>query len=187
MKNYETTAADNSPPQVFGRQKEEDDMPDGGQQSGTVSGERMGLRQAREQLQRRRRRGRCLSVAAALVIGGAALLFWSVQGSVLWCALLWAAALAAVLAGRMRSEGAELDEEARRELAVRQERFRRLADWLVGIGVVLMVNGLLILFLMREEGARWALALGMVQAALGCFLCLDMWTTDRAYRRMLRD
>ena len=41
--------------------------------------------------------------------------------------------------------------------------------------------------LMRQEGTRWALALGMAQAGAGCFLCLDMWTTSQAYRWMLRD
>lgn len=166
-------------------------MPDGGQQqSGIAPAQRMGLEGAQERLRLRRGRGRRLSVAAALVTGGAALLFWPVQWGAAVYGGLWGLALllaASLLAGRTGDGAPELDEEARRALAVRWERFHRRADWLVGIGVVLLVNGLLMLTLMRQEGTRWALALGMAQAGAGCFLCLDMWTTSQAYRWMLRD
>ena len=165
-------------------------MPDGGQQqSGVISGERMGPEKAWERLRQRRWRGRRLSAAAALVIGGAALLFWPVAWGAAAYGGLWVLALAlaaSLLAGRSGGETPELDEEARRDLAVGWERFHRLADWLVGIGVVLMVNGFLMLTLLRQEGTRWALALGMIQAGAGCFLCLDMWSTSRAYHRMLK-
>lgn len=161
-------------------------MPDGGQQGAAA---RIDLVQARERLRLRRGRGRRLSVAAALVVGGAALLFWPVEWGAAVYGALWILALLlalSLLAGRLREAEPELDEEARRELAVRWERFHRLADWLLGVGVVLMVNGFLMLTLMRQEGTQWALALGMAQAGLGCFLCLDMCSTSQAYRRMLK-
>ena len=153
-------------------------------------GRRMDWREAEDRLRRRRNRGRRLAAAAALVVGGAALLFWPVRwGGYIYAVLLGLALLlaASLLAGRMTEDGGTLDEEVRRELAVRRQQFRRLGDWLVGIGVVLLVNGLLMLTLMREDGTQWALVLGMIQAGLGCFLCLEMWTTVRAYRWMLRD
>ena len=161
-----------------------------GEQQAEPEGRRMNWEEVEERLRRRRNRGRRLAVAAALVIGGAALLFWPVRWGEVFYGVLCVMALVlagSLLAGRMTERSAELNEEARRELAVRREQFKRLGDWLVGIGVVLLVNGLLMLTLMREEGTQWALVLGMVQAGLGCFLCLEMWTTVRAYRWMLRN
>lgn len=160
------------------------------EQQSEPEGRRMDWKEAEVRLRRRRSRGRRLAVAAALVVGGAALLFWPVRwGSHIYAVVLGLALLlaASLLAGRMTDTSAVLDEEVRRELAVRRQQFRRLGDWLVGIGVVLLVNGLLMLTLMREDGTQWALVLGMLQAGLGCFLCLEMWTTVRAYRWMLRD
>lgn len=162
-------------------------MPDGGQQQGPAV--RIGLSEARARLRRRQWRGRRLSVAAALVVGGAALLFWPVEWGAGVYGVFWILALllaVSLLAGRSGDSMPDLDEEARRDLAVCWERFHRLADWLLGIGVVLMVNGFLMLTLLRQEGTQWALALGMAQAGVGCFLCLDMWSTSCAYRRMLK-
>lgn len=139
--------------------------------------------------------GRCRKWAAAaafLAVGAAVALLgysWSIWTA---AALLIAAVVFVVSAWRKdpplqkkRGQRLALDEATQRDLAVQYEQWKRLGDWMLGLGVVLIANGLLLLVLMFSYTSQLPVLLGVVQLGIGLFLCLSSWGTILAYHWVL--
>ena len=145
---------------------------------------------AQAHLRWRVRRCRKWSAAAALAAAGAAAVLLEHLAA---AAVLLAVAVAIAASTRIgkpplrkeRGQKLELDEATSRDLAVQYGQWKRLGDWMLGLGVVLIANGVLLLVLLFSHESRLPVLLGIVQLGAGLFLCLSSWGTILAYRWML--
>ena len=134
-----------------------------------------------------------VALAGALVLGGVMFPFLSWEWGILAylaalaaavCLLLSAGLLEKPLPGFRRGTF-QLEETVRKSLAARYARRKKRADWLAILGVVLIANGLLLLPLLAGENTDIVMLLGTVQAGIGAFLCIRMWSMVHSFRRLL--
>ena len=141
----------------------------------------------------RQRWARRVALAGGLALGGVMLPFLRWEWGVLaYLAVLGAAVCLLLSAGLLakpqpgfRRGTFQLEEPVRKSLAARYARRKKRADWLAILGVVLILNGLLLLPLLAGENSDFVMLLGMVQAGLGAFLCIRMWSMVHSFRRLL--
>lgn len=141
----------------------------------------------------RQKWARRVALAGGLALGGVMLPFLQWEWGVLAylavlvvavCLLLSAGLLSKSLPGFRRGTFL-LEEPVRKSLAARYTRRKKRADWLAILGVVLILNGLLLLPLLAGESTDFVMFLGMVQAGIGAFLCIRMWSMVHCFRRLL--
>ena len=138
-------------------------------------------------------RCRCLAAAAALIAAAVAMALmgcsWSVWTAVILLVGAGAAAASALLKKpplrKERGQAFAMDEDTSRDLAVQYGQWKRLGDWMLGLGVVLFANGLLLLILLSSYESKLPALLGAIQLGAGLFLCLSNWGIILAYHWLL--